>query len=95
MAKYLIDRKLSFDLKLLHLILSFSRDNFTYQHNYVGFSQFLLLPCQPWSDVCMCVCVSIAVCVDGTFHKYMFTPEGSCNRESFDIYVDLDNDAEF
>jgi len=42
-----------------------------------------------------CVCVCAAVCVDGTFHKYLFTPEGSCNRESFDVYVDLDNDAEF
>ena len=41
------------------------------------------------------VCTSAAVCVDGTFHKYMFTPEGSCNRESFDVYIDLDNDAEF
>jgi len=44
---------------------------------------------------CVCVCVRAAVCVDGTFHKYLFTPEGSCNRESFDVYIDLDNDAEF
>jgi len=45
--------------------------------------------------MCVRVCVCAAVCVDGTFHKYMFTPEGSCNRESFDVYIDLDNDAEF
>jgi len=41
------------------------------------------------------VSVYVAVCVDGTFHKYMFTPEGSCNRESFNVYIDLDNDADF
>lgn len=55
----------------------------------------------PVESACVCAfaanqtnCV-VAVCVDGTFHKYMFTPEGSCNRESFDVYIDLDNDAEF
>jgi WD40 repeat protein len=52
------------------------------------------------SAECACVCAFapstnavIAVCVDGTFHKYVFTPEGSCNRESFDVYLDLDDDT--
>ncbi|CAM9959666.1 unnamed protein product [Lampetra planeri] len=34
----------------------------------------------------------IAVCLDGTFHKYVFTLEGSCKREAFDVYLDLEND---
>uniref|UniRef100_S4RER8 WD repeat domain 45 n=1 Tax=Petromyzon marinus TaxID=7757 RepID=S4RER8_PETMA len=55
---------------------------------------------------CSCVCAFgrnaakstnsvIAACVDGTFHKYMFTPEGSCNREAFDIYLDIGDDDDF
>jgi len=51
---------------------------------------------------CACICAFatsntnsvVAVCVDGTYHKYIFTPEGSCSREAYDIYLDLDNDAE-
>ncbi|XP_066436697.1 WD repeat domain phosphoinositide-interacting protein 4 [Eleutherodactylus coqui] len=37
----------------------------------------------------------IAVCVDGTFHKYVFTPEGNCNREAFDVYLDICDDDIF
>jgi len=37
----------------------------------------------------------IAVCVDGTFHKYTFTPEGACNREAYDVYLDLDDEPQF
>jgi WD40 repeat protein len=51
---------------------------------------------------CACICAFgpsnsvIAVCVDGTFHKYVFTPEGSCMREAYDVYLDLeDEDAQF
>lgn len=53
------------------------------------------------SAECACKCAFgsgnsvIAVCVDGTFHKFVFTPEGNCNREAFDVYLDLDDDAEF
>jgi len=53
---------------------------------------------ESWLHIISCIvvmCVYAAVCVDGTFHKYLFTPEGSCHRESFDVYIDLDNDAAF
>ncbi|XP_072159036.1 WD repeat domain phosphoinositide-interacting protein 4 isoform X2 [Bemisia tabaci] len=49
---------------------------------------------------CACICgfssrnSVTAVCVDGTFHKYVFTNDGSCNREEYDIFVgpDVDDD---
>lgn len=47
---------------------------------------------------CACVCAFgrkssvIAVCMDGTFHKYVFTPDGSCNREAFDVFLDVCDD---
>uniref|UniRef100_A0A8C4QVX6 WD repeat domain 45 n=1 Tax=Eptatretus burgeri TaxID=7764 RepID=A0A8C4QVX6_EPTBU len=55
---------------------------------------------------CACVCAFnrstskmvnsvVAVCVDGTFHKYAFTLEGSCNREAFDVYLDIGDDDDF
>ncbi|XP_069779376.1 WD repeat domain phosphoinositide-interacting protein 4-like [Narcine bancroftii] len=36
-----------------------------------------------------------AVCVDGTFHKYVFSPDGNCNREAFDVYQDICDDDDF
>ena len=30
-----------------------------------------------------------AICVDGTFHKYVFTPDGSCNRDAYNVYLDI------
>ena len=36
-----------------------------------------------------------AICMDGTFHKYVFTPAGNCNRESFDVYLDVCEDDDF
>ncbi|EDO43705.1 predicted protein [Nematostella vectensis] len=48
-----------------------------------------------------CVCAFgqgssvIAVCLDGTFHKYVFTPDGNCNRESYDVFLELGDDCEF
>ncbi|XP_060679327.1 WD repeat domain phosphoinositide-interacting protein 4, partial [Hemiscyllium ocellatum] len=55
---------------------------------------------------CACICAFgkntsknvnsvIAICVDGTFHKYVFTPEGNCNREAFDVYLDICDDDDF
>ncbi|XP_013409518.1 WD repeat domain phosphoinositide-interacting protein 4-like [Lingula anatina] len=50
---------------------------------------------------CACICAFgphssvIAVCVDGSFHKYVFTPDGNCNREAYDVYLDLGDDLEF
>ena len=31
----------------------------------------------------------IAVCMDGTMHKYGFTTEGNTFRESFDVFLDI------
>jgi len=36
-----------------------------------------------------------AVCVDGTFHKFAFTAEGNCNRQAFDVFLDVCDDEEF
>ncbi|OWF36241.1 WD repeat domain phosphoinositide-interacting protein 4-like [Mizuhopecten yessoensis] len=49
---------------------------------------------------CACTCAFgpghsvIAVCVDGTFHKYVFTTDGNCNREAYDVYLDIGDDME-
>ncbi|CAG0887968.1 unnamed protein product, partial [Cyprideis torosa] len=50
---------------------------------------------------CACICAFVnkntvaAVCVDGTFHRYVFTEAGNCNRESFDRILDICVDDEF
>ncbi|XP_043483225.1 WD repeat domain phosphoinositide-interacting protein 4-like [Leptopilina heterotoma] len=50
---------------------------------------------------CACVCAFgaknsvIAVCMDGTFHKYVFTSDGNCNREAYDVFLDVCNDDDF
>lgn len=50
---------------------------------------------------CACVCAFgpnstvYAICVDGTFHKYIFTPEGLCTRDGYDVYLDVPEDDEF
>ncbi|GAB1608667.1 WD repeat domain phosphoinositide-interacting protein 4-like, partial [Argonauta hians] len=47
---------------------------------------------------CACICAFgsgnsvVAVCVDGTFHKYSFTTSGSCNREAYNIFLDIGED---
>ena len=36
-----------------------------------------------------------AISTDGSFQKYVFTPEGNCNRESFDMFLDdIDDDED-
>ncbi|KFO22514.1 WD repeat domain phosphoinositide-interacting protein 4-like [Fukomys damarensis] len=37
----------------------------------------------------------IAICVDGTFHKYVFTPDGNCKREAFEVYLDMCEEDDF
>ncbi|XP_023029924.1 WD repeat domain phosphoinositide-interacting protein 4 [Leptinotarsa decemlineata] len=37
----------------------------------------------------------IVICLDGSFYKYSFTPEGKNHREQYDIYLDCDDDEEF
>ena len=43
---------------------------------------------------CTCMCIPIAVCMDGTMHKYSFTTEGNTFRESFDVFLDI-GDGQF
>ncbi|XP_043249160.1 WD repeat domain phosphoinositide-interacting protein 4-like [Colletes gigas] len=50
---------------------------------------------------CACMCAFgtrssvIAVCMDGTFHKYVFTSDGNCNREAFDVFLDVCDHDDF
>lgn len=49
---------------------------------------------------CACICAFgsrssvYAICVDGSFHKYVFTKDGNCNREAYDVYLDVCEDDE-
>ncbi|XP_071131652.1 WD repeat domain phosphoinositide-interacting protein 4-like [Mytilus galloprovincialis] len=49
---------------------------------------------------CACICAFgpshsvIAICVDGTFHKYVFTTGGNCNREAYDNFLEMGDDLE-
>ena len=36
----------------------------------------------------------IALCFDGTFHKYVFTADGNCNREAYNVFLDITQDLE-
>ncbi|VDD88045.1 unnamed protein product [Enterobius vermicularis] len=36
-----------------------------------------------------------AVCSDGTFHRYLINPDGTCTREGFDQYLDLGDEQHF
>ncbi len=38
------------------------------------------------------VYVCVAVCTDGSMMQYSFTAEGHCNREAYDIFLDLAED---
>jgi len=40
------------------------------------------------------ILVVLAVCVDGTFHKYVFTKQGNCNREAYDVWIDVGDDMD-
>jgi len=50
---------------------------------------------------CPCICVFgpgssvIAICYDGSFHKYVFTKDGNCNRESYDQFLVMGEDRDF
>ncbi|CAK8681265.1 unnamed protein product [Clavelina lepadiformis] len=52
------------------------------------------------SDSC-CVCAFgskqsvIAVCADGTFHKYVFTTRGACVREGYGVFLKLGDKKDF
>ena len=50
---------------------------------------------------CPCTCVFgcgnsvIAVCVDGTYHRYAFSTDGTCTREAYNTYLELENETDF
>ena len=50
---------------------------------------------------CPCTCVFgssnsvIAVCVDGTYHKYSFNADGICTREAYNTYLELEDESDF
>lgn len=48
---------------------------------------------------CLCVFGAgsrvIAVCFDGSFHKYVFTKDGNCNREEYDLFLDVGDNRDF
>ena len=50
---------------------------------------------------CPCQCVFgsdncvIVVCVDGTYHKYSFNLDGNCNREAYNMYLELEDETDF
>uniref|UniRef100_A0A0V0GEV0 Uncharacterized protein n=1 Tax=Triatoma dimidiata TaxID=72491 RepID=A0A0V0GEV0_TRIDM len=88
-----------FALKDTHLNKrsSFSKISFlgTYVESQWALATFTVPP------ECACICgfgsrkSVIAICVDGTFHKYVFNIDGNCNRESYDVYLEIFDDDEF
>ena len=34
----------------------------------------------------------LAVCSDGTYHKYSFSPKGECQRETFEKFLQMTDD---
>lgn len=49
---------------------------------------------------CPCLCVFgpgssvVAICYDGSFHKYVFSKDGNCNRETYDLFQDLGSEED-
>ena len=47
---------------------------------------------------CACVCAFgpnssvYTICVDGTFHKYIFNQDGTCLRDGYDVFLDVPED---
>ncbi|KHN81344.1 WD repeat domain phosphoinositide-interacting protein 4 [Toxocara canis] len=37
----------------------------------------------------------IAICTDGTYHRFAFTSDGACSREGFDYFLDLGDEQDF
>lgn len=62
----------------------------SYVESQWGVAQFSL----PSETPCVCAFVGdkksvVAVCMDGSLHKYGFTTEGHCTREEYDIFLNL------
>ncbi|XP_066998614.1 WD repeat domain phosphoinositide-interacting protein 4 [Anabrus simplex] len=88
-----------FALKDTHLNRRSTFSKMGFLGNYVesqwGLANFTVPP------ECACICAFgsrssvIAICLDGTFHKYVFNADGNCNREAFDVYLDVCDDDEY
>lgn len=64
-------------------------------------SQWALAKCAGLAE-CPCVCgfgpsnqSIIAVYMDGTYHKFLFSKDGTCNREAFERFLSITEDTEF
>lgn len=85
-----------FAIKDTNLNKKMTFSNFKILGNY-GTSQWALANFTVPPE-CACVCAFgpnrsvYAICVDGTFHKYVFNPDGNCNREAFDVFLDVCDD---
>jgi WD40 repeat protein len=85
-----------FALKDTHLNRRSHFSSIGFAHQYVD-SQWALAKFTIAAE-CACICAFgpgqavYAICVDGTFHKYNFTPDGGCLRDSFDVYLDVPED---
>lgn len=51
---------------------------------------------------CACVCTFgpdrrsvYAICVDGTFHKYNFNKDGSCERDNYDVFLNATEEIDY
>ncbi|XP_064403806.1 WD repeat domain phosphoinositide-interacting protein 4-like isoform X2 [Halichondria panicea] len=58
-----------------------------------GLAQFSL----PNESPCVCAFIGdkksvVAICTDGTLHKYGFTTEGNSTRESYDVFLNIGDD---
>ncbi|XP_065910164.1 WD repeat domain phosphoinositide-interacting protein 4-like [Dysidea avara] len=69
-----------------------------YSESLWGLAQFTI----PNESPCLCAFGSdnksvVAVCMDGSFYRYLFTteagPSNNCIRDSFDIFLDIGNDG--
>nr|CAD7412074.1 unnamed protein product [Timema poppensis] len=88
-----------FALKDTHLNRRSTFSNMGFLGNYVESQWALANFTVPPECACICAFGSrssvIAICLDGTFHKYVFNADGNCNREAFDVYLDICDDDEF
>ncbi|XP_054163211.1 WD repeat domain phosphoinositide-interacting protein 4-like [Oppia nitens] len=88
-----------FALRDTHLNRRSTFSSMGFAHQYVD-SQWALAKFTIAAE-CACICAFgqnnsvYAICVDGSFHKYNFSADGSCIRDSYDIYLDVPEDDEY
>nr|XP_026689712.1 WD repeat domain phosphoinositide-interacting protein 4 [Ciona intestinalis] len=66
-----------------------------YTNSQWSFSNFTV----PAECACMCAFGRgnsvIAICIDGTYHKYVFTADGTCSRQAYDVYLEIGDEVDF